>query len=75
MKKALWKVPTLASPIPSEILSMYLSTTMDAISAVLTVERQGKQLLVYFVSRALQGVKLNYQMTKKVVLTLVYVAI
>nr|KAJ0186576.1 hypothetical protein LSAT_V11C900479430 [Lactuca sativa] len=60
IKKALHALPTLASPIPGEVLQVYLSMSKDAISPVLTVDRQGRQLPIYFVSRALQGPEMNY---------------
>ncbi|GKC47459.1 reverse transcriptase domain-containing protein [Tanacetum coccineum] len=41
-------------------LIIYLAAAKEAISAVLMTERGGKQLLVYFVSRALRGPEINY---------------
>lgn len=52
IKEALHKLLTLASPIPVETLQMYLSTSNEAISSVLAVEREGEQKPIYFVSRA-----------------------
>lgn len=54
IKKALHTLPTLANPIPGEMLQVYLSASKDAILSVLVVERQGQQLSIYFVSRSLQ---------------------
>lgn len=45
-----------------------------AISSVLVLEREGRQLSVYVVSRALQGPKINYPVLEKLVLALVYAA-
>lgn len=53
LKEVLHRFPTLASPISSETLQVYLAASNEAISSVLAVDREGKQLLVYFVSRAL----------------------
>lgn len=65
---------TLANLVPGETLQMYLSTSNEAISSILTVERERKQRPVYFVSRALQGPELNYPTLEKLVLSLIYAA-
>nr|GEY52439.1 protein NYNRIN-like [Tanacetum cinerariifolium] len=66
----------LPSPqtIKEEELIMYLSATHGAISAVLMTERRTTQTPVYFISRALQGPKLNYSPMEKLVLSLVFAA-
>nr|KAJ0199675.1 hypothetical protein LSAT_V11C600301860 [Lactuca sativa] len=46
IKEALHELPTLADPIPGETLQVYLSTSGEAISSVLTVEREGEQKLI-----------------------------
>nr|KAJ0195206.1 hypothetical protein LSAT_V11C700371320 [Lactuca sativa] len=53
IKKVIHTLPNLASPIPGEVMQVYLSTSRDAISSALAVDREGHQLPVYFVSRAL----------------------
>nr|GEY16617.1 reverse transcriptase domain-containing protein [Tanacetum cinerariifolium] len=53
---------------------MYLSVTHGAISAVLLTERGTAQTPVYFISRALQGLELNYSPMEKLVLSLVFAA-
>ncbi|GJT46859.1 reverse transcriptase domain-containing protein [Tanacetum coccineum] len=71
MKKLIAKLnadrPTKAK---IEELIMYLAATKEAISAVLMTERGGKQLPVYFVSRALRGPEINYTSMEKLVLAL-----
>ncbi|KAI3790848.1 hypothetical protein L2E82_04222 [Cichorium intybus] len=74
LKHALGNLPTLSSPIPGEILSIYLSASHEAVSAVLVVERNNTQLPVYFISRVLQGPEVNYLMLEKLVLALVHAA-
>nr|GEV70118.1 reverse transcriptase domain-containing protein [Tanacetum cinerariifolium] len=49
---------------------MYLAAANEAISAVLTTERDVKQMHIYFVSRALQGLKVNYTLMEKLILAL-----
>ncbi|GJT89461.1 reverse transcriptase domain-containing protein [Tanacetum coccineum] len=49
---------------------MYLAAAKEAISAVLMTERDGKQMPIYFVSRALLGPELNYTPIEKLILAL-----
>lgn len=72
IKKALYTLPTLANRIHGKMLQMHLSASNKAISSMLVVEWQGKKLPIYFVSRALQGLELNYPINEKLVLALVY---
>ncbi|GJZ59456.1 reverse transcriptase domain-containing protein [Tanacetum coccineum] len=53
---------------------MYLSASHGAINVVLMTERNTVQTPVYFVSRALQGPKLNYTLIEKLILALVCAA-
>ncbi|GJW66427.1 reverse transcriptase domain-containing protein [Tanacetum coccineum] len=70
MKKSIAKLPMLTAPKEKEELIMYLASAKEAISAVLMTERDGKQMSIYFVSRALQGPKINYTPMKKLILAL-----
>ncbi|GJY50177.1 reverse transcriptase domain-containing protein [Tanacetum coccineum] len=70
MKKLIAELPMLTAPKEKEELIMYLTVAKEAISAVLMTERGGKQLPVYFVSRALRGPKINYTPMEKLVLAL-----
>ncbi|GJV08822.1 reverse transcriptase domain-containing protein [Tanacetum coccineum] len=70
MKKLIAELPMLTVPKEMEELIMYLAAAKEAISAVLMTEREGKQMLVYFVSRALRGPEINYTPMEKLVLAL-----
>ncbi|GJY33238.1 reverse transcriptase domain-containing protein, partial [Tanacetum coccineum] len=70
MKKLIAELPMLAAPKEKEKLIIYLAATKEAISAVLMTERGGSQLPVYFVSRALRGLEINYTSMEKLVLAL-----
>ncbi|GJY44255.1 reverse transcriptase domain-containing protein [Tanacetum coccineum] len=70
MKKLIADLPMLTAPKEMEELIMYLAAAKEAISAVLMTEREGKQMLVYFVSRALREPEINYIPTEKLVLAL-----
>lgn len=50
----------------------YLATSHEAINVVVAVEIDQKELPIYFVSRSLQGSKLNYPTLEKLVLSLVH---
>nr|GEU49856.1 reverse transcriptase domain-containing protein [Tanacetum cinerariifolium] len=65
------KSPMLTAPKEKEELIMYLAAAKEAISAVLMTERDRKQMPIYFVSRALQGLEVNYTPMKKLILALV----
>ncbi|GJZ70819.1 reverse transcriptase domain-containing protein [Tanacetum coccineum] len=71
MKKLIAELPMLTAPREKEELIMYLAAAKEAISAVLMTERDGKQMPIYFVSRALQGPEVNYTPMEKLILALV----
>ncbi|GKA31533.1 reverse transcriptase domain-containing protein [Tanacetum coccineum] len=50
---------------------MYLAAAKEVISAVLMTERDGKQMPIYFVSRALQVSEVNYTPMEKLILALI----
>ncbi|GJX50022.1 reverse transcriptase domain-containing protein [Tanacetum coccineum] len=60
----------LTTPKEKEELIMYLAAAKKAISAVLMTERDGKQMPIYFVSRALQAPEVNYTLMEKLILAL-----
>nr|GEV27060.1 reverse transcriptase domain-containing protein [Tanacetum cinerariifolium] len=74
LKHHLSELPLLAAPKPQEELIMYFSATYGAVSAVLMTERRTTQMPIYFISRALQGLELNYSPMEKLVLSLVFAA-
>ncbi|GKA39995.1 reverse transcriptase domain-containing protein [Tanacetum coccineum] len=61
----------LTAPKEKEELIVYVAAAKEAISAVLMTERNGKQMPIYFVSRALQGPEINYTPMEKMLLALV----
>ncbi|GJW61826.1 reverse transcriptase domain-containing protein [Tanacetum coccineum] len=74
LKQHLSELPLLVAPKPKEELIVYMSASHGAISAVLKTERGMVQTLVYFESRSLQDLELNYTPMEKLVLSLVFVA-
>nr|GEV72806.1 hypothetical protein [Tanacetum cinerariifolium] len=74
LKQHLSELPLLVAPKPKEELIVYLSTSYGAISVVLITERGTVQTPVYFVSRVLQGPKLNYTPMEKLVISQVFAA-
>ncbi|GKE16428.1 reverse transcriptase domain-containing protein [Tanacetum coccineum] len=71
MKKSIAELLMLTAPKEKEELFIYLVAAKEAISAVLMTERDEKQMPIYFVSRALQGLKINYTPMEKLILALV----
>nr|GEZ90751.1 reverse transcriptase domain-containing protein [Tanacetum cinerariifolium] len=74
LKQHLSELPLLVAPKPKEELIIYLSITYEAISAVLMTKSGATQTPIYFISRALQGLELNYTPMEKLVLSLVFTA-
>ncbi|GKD23304.1 reverse transcriptase domain-containing protein [Tanacetum coccineum] len=71
MKKLIAELPMLTAPKEKEELVIYMADAKEAISAVLITERDGKQMPIYFVSRALQGPEINYPPMEKLILALI----
>ncbi|GJV66210.1 reverse transcriptase domain-containing protein [Tanacetum coccineum] len=72
MKQCIVELRMVTAPRPKEELIMYLCVAREAISAVLLAEIDLQQILVYFVSRALQAPEINYNSMEKLVLALVH---
>nr|GEX40791.1 reverse transcriptase domain-containing protein [Tanacetum cinerariifolium] len=71
MKQLIAELLMLTAPKEKEELIMYLEAAKDSIGAVLMTKRDGKQVPIYFVSRALQGPEINYTPMVKLILALV----
>nr|GEW55908.1 reverse transcriptase domain-containing protein [Tanacetum cinerariifolium] len=72
MKQLIAKLPMLTAPMEKKELIVYLASSKETVSAVLMTEREAKQMPIYFVSRALRGLELNYTSMEKLVLALVH---
>ncbi|GJR39973.1 reverse transcriptase domain-containing protein [Tanacetum coccineum] len=71
MKKSIAELPILATPQEKEELIIYLEAIKEAISVVLMTDRDGKQIPIYFVNRALRGPEINNTPMEKLVFALV----
>ncbi|GJS70030.1 reverse transcriptase domain-containing protein [Tanacetum coccineum] len=60
-----------AAPEEKEELIIYLAAARKTVSAVLMIEREAKQMPIYFVSRALRGLEVNYTSMENLVLAFV----
>ncbi|GKE11113.1 reverse transcriptase domain-containing protein [Tanacetum coccineum] len=69
MKKHMMYLPTLTALIKGETLIIYLSVAEEAISTVLLVERDDKQIVVYFVGWAVQPPEVNCSLIEKLVIS------
>ncbi|GJV54722.1 reverse transcriptase domain-containing protein [Tanacetum coccineum] len=72
MKQLIVEHPTLTTPEEKEELIVYLAAAKEAVSAILMTEREARQMLIYFVSRALRGPEVNYTSMEKLVLAPVH---
>ncbi|GKA39727.1 reverse transcriptase domain-containing protein [Tanacetum coccineum] len=70
IKRLIAELPMLMAPKEKEELIMYLAAAKEAISMVLIAKRDEKQTPIYFISRALQGPKINYTPMEKLILAL-----
>ncbi|XP_022032077.1 uncharacterized protein LOC110933149 [Helianthus annuus] len=71
MKQHLASLPDIAAPKTGELISVYLSIADEAISAVLTIERDKAQVPVYFFSKTLKLAERKYPPLEKLALALV----
>ncbi|GJT96452.1 reverse transcriptase domain-containing protein [Tanacetum coccineum] len=71
MKQLIAELHMLTAPMEKEELIVYLAGAKETVSAVLMMEREAKQMPIYFVSRELRGPELNYTSMEKLVLALI----
>ncbi|XP_022011588.1 uncharacterized protein LOC110911296 [Helianthus annuus] len=72
MKECLIQLPTLRAPQKEELLILYLSASEVAVGAVLMVERDEVQTLIYYISKMLTGPETRNSIMEKLVLVLVH---
>ncbi|GKG22797.1 reverse transcriptase domain-containing protein, partial [Tanacetum coccineum] len=72
MKQHIVELLMLMAPEENEELIVYLAAARETVSAVLMIEREAKQMAIYFVSQALRGPEVNYTSMEKLVLALVH---
>ena len=70
MKKMILELPCLTTPKPKEDMYLYLSAATEAISGVIMVEIEGRQIPVHYVSRTLHEAEKNYAPVEKLALAL-----
>jgi hypothetical protein len=75
LKAYLTKLTTISKPSPKATLLVYIAASPTTVSAVLVEEKLHentiKQFLIYFISEALSGAKLNYSELEKIASTVV----
>ncbi|GJR37301.1 reverse transcriptase domain-containing protein [Tanacetum coccineum] len=68
MKELLEALPIVTAPVNGETLIVYLAASKESISGVLMAERGKKKVPMYFVSRTVHGVELEYPELEKLIL-------
>ncbi|XP_073061728.1 uncharacterized protein [Primulina eburnea] len=71
LKKYLAVSPLLIKPCDGDTLYLYLAVSDEAVSAVLTVEREREHKPVYYMSKVLQGAELRYTKLEKLALAVI----
>ncbi|GKC19580.1 reverse transcriptase domain-containing protein [Tanacetum coccineum] len=74
MKQLIAELLMLTILMEKEELIVYLAATKETVSAVIMTERKAKHMPIYFVSRALRGLELNYTPMEKMILSRLEVA-
>ena len=71
LKRYLSNPPLWSSSKEEEGLQLYLVVSATAVSATLIREEDKKQLLIYYVGQAFQGVEFGYPRIEKITFTLI----
>ncbi|CAL8993565.1 unnamed protein product [Prunus brigantina] len=71
LKNYMGKAPLLSKPLPGEVLLLYLSVSVTAVSSVLIRKPEKAELPIFYVSKALQSAELRYPPLEQLALALV----
>ncbi|CAL9021230.1 unnamed protein product [Prunus brigantina] len=71
LKNYMSKAPLLSKPLPGEVLLLYLSVSITAVSSVLIRKPEKAELPIFYVSKALQSAELRYPPLEQLALALV----
>ncbi|CAL9000917.1 unnamed protein product, partial [Prunus brigantina] len=71
LKNYMSKAPLLSKPLPGEVLLLYLSVSVTAVSSVLVRKPEKAELPIFYVSKALQSAELRYPPLEQLALALV----
>ncbi|CAL8084641.1 unnamed protein product [Prunus armeniaca] len=74
LKNYMSKTPLLSKPLPGEVLFLYLSVSSIAVSTILIRKPEKAELLIFYVSKALQSAELRYPSLEQLALALVVLA-
>ena len=74
IKQYLLNPPVLRAPVPGEPLILYITAQERSLGSLLVQEKEkGKKRVLYYLSRTLVGVEVNYSPIKKMCLALFFV--
>ncbi|CAL9011262.1 unnamed protein product [Prunus brigantina] len=71
LKNYMSRAPLLSKPLPGEVLLLYLSVSVTAVSSVLIRKPEKAELPIFYVSKALQSSELRYPPLEQLALALV----
>ncbi|XP_008239189.1 PREDICTED: uncharacterized protein LOC103337802 [Prunus mume] len=71
LKNYMSQAPLLSKPFPGEVLLLYLSVSITAVSLVLIRKPEKVELPIFYVSKALQSAELRYPPLEQLALALV----
>ncbi|GJU00281.1 reverse transcriptase domain-containing protein [Tanacetum coccineum] len=74
MKKLIIELPALITPVPEEMLYVYLVASQNAVSGVLVADRKGKQTPIRYLSRRLHEAERNYAPLENLALCLLHLS-
>ena len=73
IKRYLFNPPVLGAPIPGKPLVLYIAAQEKSLGALMSQENEkGKKRALYYLSRTLNGVELNYSPIEKMCLALFF---
>ena len=73
IKKYLANAPVLGAPIPGKPLTLYIAAQERSLGALLAQENEERrEMALYYLSRTLKGLELNYSPIEKTCLALIF---
>lgn len=72
IKTYLASIPILQRPEPKEVLTLYITATINAVSAVLVRTKEREEIPVYYISKTFSPAERNYTKMEQLILALLF---